>query len=58
MFKVAVGFETDVVPIVHMTHFCQLGTGGLDYKNKIKITWHLLGASCGTFSASFLSSSA
>ena len=33
--KVAVGFETeDVVRIVHMTHFSQLGTGGLDYKNK------------------------
>ena len=44
MFKVAVGFETDVVPIVHMTHFCQLGTGGVDYKNKIKITWHFAGA--------------
>ena len=36
--KVAVGFgfETqDVVRIVHMTHFSHLGTGGLDYKNKI-----------------------
>ena len=33
--KVAVGFETeDVVRIVNMTHFSQLGTGGLDYKNK------------------------
>ena len=34
--KVAVGFETeDVVRIVYMTHFSQLGTRGLDYKNKI-----------------------
>ena len=35
-----VAFET----IVHVTHFCQLGTGGLDYKNKIKITWDFLAA--------------
>ena len=34
--KAAVGFETeDVVRTVHMTHFSHLGTGGLDYKNKI-----------------------
>ena len=37
--KAAVGFETeDVVRTVHMTHFSHLGTGGLDYKNKIKKT--------------------
>ena len=53
--KVAVGFETeDVVRIVHMTHFSQLGTEGLDCKNKgekNKITWHFFSASRGTLYA-------
>ena len=44
--KLAVGFETeDVVPIVHMTHFCLLGTGQ-DYKDKNNLV--LFSASRGT----------